>query len=495
MQKSTYTPASCAILLALAALCLAACSKNSDIIDDDRTEQPATLVISGINVNGIDATQVNDSTFFVRLPYGTDTKALPLEIDAECTVSAVGINSPSSLDLSNPLTLTASNGEESRDYSLIAVYSDLPVVYVNTSGPVLNKTEWVKKSTMQIVNAGDFDAFYSISIRGRGNSTWAYPKKPYAIKLDEKSPVLGMPKHKRWCLLANWMDRTNLRNDVALKIGSIFSGLEWTPQGRFVDLVYNGQMMGTYYLCEQIKVDKNRVNIDELDPADIDESTLTGGYLLEFDEYFDEVYKFKTSKLNLPVNLKSPDEDVPDVQLAYIRNYVDNVEHKLATKVPYEEIEELMDIDSYADWWLANELIACDEPNHPKSAYMYKKRGGKLYAGPLWDFDWGTFKAPARWLTRYSIWYRYLFTYKEFKARLKERWAVHRAALAEVPEYIGAVAASVYDSSVYDCSLWPLYGASDINGDEALSFGESVELLKSNYVKRFDWIDENVNKF
>ncbi len=490
-MKKICTLKACAILLALIPFCFSSCSKSSDIVDDE----VVTLDISGITVDGISAAQVNDSTFYVRLPYGTDTRSLPVEIDAACAVSVGGISSPVSIDLSNPLTLTASVGEDSRTYSLVAVFSDLPVVYVNTSGPVLNKTDWVKKSTMQIVNAGDYDAVYTTSIRGRGNSTWAYPKKPYAIKLDEKSSVLGMPKHKRWCLLANWMDRTNIRNDIAFKIGSVFSALEWTPQGRFVDLVYNGEMMGTYYLCEQIKVDKNRVNIDELKAGDVDESSVTGGYLLEFDEYFDEVYKFKTWKLSLPVNLKSPDEDVPDVQFSYIQNYVNNVEQKLAAKAPYSEIESLIDIDSYADWWLAYELIACDEPNHPKSAYMYKKRGGKLYAGPLWDFDWGTFKAPARWLTKYSLWYRYLFTYKEFKSRLKERWAEHKAQLAEVTDYIDSVAQAIRESSVYDCSLWPLNGSSDINGDESMSFDESVGLLKSNYVKRLYWIDENIEKF
>lgn len=376
-KKKICSLKACAILLALITFtfCFSSCSKSSDIVDDE----VVTLDISGITVDGI------------------------------------------------PLTLMASVGEESRTYSLVAVFSDLPVVYVNISGPVLNKTGWVKKSTMQIVNAGDSDAVYAPSIRGRGNSTWAY-----------------------------------------------FSALEWTPQGRFVDLVYNHEMMGTYYLCEQIKVDKNRVNINELKAGDVDESSVIGGYLLEFDEYFDEVYKFKTWKLSLPVNLKSPDEDVPDAQFSYIQNYVNNIEKRLASKAPYSEVESLIDIDSYTDWWLAYALIACDEPNHPKSAYMYKKRDGKLYAGPLWDFDLGTFKAPARWLTRYSLWYKY----QESKSRLKERWAEHKAPLAEVTDYIDSVAQAIRESSVYDCSLWPLNGSSDVNGDESMSFDESIDLLK-----------------
>ncbi|MDE6693238.1 MAG: CotH kinase family protein, partial [Muribaculaceae bacterium] len=485
----------CAIMFALVAFCLSSCSKSADIADDIPPDEPVSIVISAITVDGIEAVQPNDSTFYVRLPYGADTKSLPVVFDTESTILAGGVTDPSAVDLSNPLILISSNGEESRQYSLIACFSDLPVVYVNASGPVLNKTDWVKKSTMQVANAGPHDAVYSMSIRGRGNSTWEYPKKPFAIKLDGKAEVLGMPKHKRWCLLANWMDRTNIRNDVAFRIADVMTGLEWTPKGRFVDLVYNGEFVGNYYLCEQIKVDKHRVNIDELDLADIDGVSLTGGYLLEFDEYFDEDYKFMTDRLKLPVNLKSPDEDVPDAQMNYIQSYVNEVEQKLAAKAPYTEIETLIDIDSYIDWWLVYELVVCDEPNHPKSAYMYKKRGGKLYAGPVWDFDWGTFRNPARWVDRYSIWYRYLFNYKEFKSRLKERWAGHRKALGEIPEYIDSLQRAIAASCDYDCALWPLEGLSSINADENLSFAESVALLKENYLKRLEWMDVNIEKF
>lgn len=491
--KKIKTAESLAALMCLMSLFISACSGGEDI-GGGKVIEEAHPEIFRITVDGVSATMADDSTFYVRLPYGTVTKSIPVEFDANCEVLVEGIKSPEKIDLSNPLALTAANDEESREYSLIACFSDLPILYINTSAPVLNKIDWVKKSTMRVANAGEHDATYSTSIRGRGNSTWGYPKKPYAIKLDEKSEVLGMPKHKRWCLLANWMDRTNIRNDIAFKIGSIMSGLEWTPDGRFVDLVVNGEMMGTYYLCEQIKVDKNRVNIDELKPTDFDEALVTGGYLLEFDEYFDEEFKFMTGRLKLPVNLKSPDEDVPDVQLSYIRSYVDNVESSMAAHPAFSEIESLIDIDSYVDWWLLYELVGCDEPNHPKSAYMYKKRGGKLYAGPAWDFDWGTFKSPTRWLIKNSLWYRYLFSYKEFKSRIKERWAEHRDALGEVPQYIDGVAAEIRESAVFNSRIWPLDGLSDVNGDESLTFEESVERLKENYQKRYDWIDNNVSK-
>ena len=100
----------------------------------------------------------------------------------------------------------------------------------------------------------------SCSVRGRGNTTWTWPKKPYLVKLDSKASVFGLPAHKRWILLANFMDRTMMRNLVSMKVASLTS-LAWTPSCRPVELVLNGSHMGNYLLIEQVRVDKNRVDV------------------------------------------------------------------------------------------------------------------------------------------------------------------------------------------------------------------------------------------
>ena len=171
----------------------------------------------------------------------------------------------------------------------VTVDTGLPVAYLTTPAPVTSKDEWIPDASMVIVTPGTLDILYrgTLSVKGRGNSTWNYPKKPYALKLDKKSEMLGMKKHKRWCLLANWMDRTLMRNAVAFEI-SRHTGLDWTPDGRFVEVILNGEHLGNYYLCEQIKVDKNRVDVAEPDPADV-----SGGYIFELDSNYDEVNKFR----------------------------------------------------------------------------------------------------------------------------------------------------------------------------------------------------------
>ena len=270
------------------------------------------------------------------------------------------------------------------------------------------------------------------SIRGRGNNTWGYPKKPYAIKLDSKSEVLGMPKHKRWVLLANWMDRTLLRNDVAFEMARRI--MDWAPRGKFVELFLNGEHQGNYYLCEQIKVDENRVDVDELDEKTdfADESQITGGYLLEYDKYGpnDEINYFYSQVQNYPVTIKEPDEEVitswEHPAYLYIQGYVNSLEQLLEADkdslVCWSEIEGLIDVTSYIDWWLINELVCNGEVIHPKSSYMYKKRDGKLYAGPVWDFDYGTFRRGSKSLILLSsLYYKYFFEYPEFRLAVKER--------------------------------------------------------------------------
>ena len=131
--------------------------------------------------------------------------------------------------------------------------TSLPKVYITTPNGVgiTSKEDWLKDGNIRIVDEnGDEVLNASSSFKGRGNSTWTYPKKPYAIKLDKKAEVLGMPKHKRWVLLANWKDRTLMRNAVAFEMARVC--MDWTPRGRFVELYLNGIHQGNYYLCVNI---------------------------------------------------------------------------------------------------------------------------------------------------------------------------------------------------------------------------------------------------
>lgn len=393
---------------------------------------------------------------------------------------------------SNPFTVKA--------ISYHGINTGLPFVILDTPGgiPITSKTEWMEGATMTILNP-DLSVNYqgTLSVKGRGNSTWTqFPKKPYALKLDGKAEILGMPKHKRWCLLANWMDRTMIRNDVAFEI-SRRTGLDWTPSGRFVELILNGSHVGNYYLCEQIKVDENRVNISSLGKKVTEGEELTGGYLMECDLWYDEDFKFMSPIHNVPWQFKDPDE-INEAQFNYMYDYVSRFEAALFQDDRYAAREYLdyIEPESFVDWWIVNELAQNSEINQPKSAYLYKDRGGKLKAGPVWDFDWGTFmpKDKYNYVAMGQKYYFYrMFQDKEIRRIIKERWNSFKGNLASIPEYVDAISSTLYASDAINSRMWPINR--DTNQDETLGYYDAVERLKKAFREKYAWLDSNIQTY
>lgn len=377
-------------------------------------------------------------------------------------------------------------------------YTGLPTVFVNTpvAQDAISHDIWQEGSTMTILMPdGTIDFNGSMQIKGRGNSTWHYVKKPYAIKLDSKEKVMGMAKHKRWCLLANWLDKTMMRNAVAFEIARK-TGLDWTPSGQFVELMFNGHHKACYYLCEQIKVDKNRVNVTPLDINVTEGPGITGGYIFELDSYFDEVYKFRPTRSNLPWMFKDPDE-VNTAQFNWVKNYVNEMEDALYDPVKFKnrEFVKYMDLESYVDWWFVNELTMNSEIQHPKSCYMHKDTLGKMKAGPAWDYDWGTFKPEKtnEYRGKDGLYYPQLFKDAGFVELVKTRWAMFKPRFEEeIPAFIDATKKQLAVSGPYNASKWPNNSGSRPNGDEAIGFDEAVARLRQAYLDKLNWLDQEI---
>ena len=243
-------------------------------------------------------------------------------------------------------------------------------------------------------------------IRGRGNSTWMISsKKPYKIKYDKKQDVLGMGKNKEWGLLANAFDRTLTNNAIASWIGQEMN-MEFTSKMLPVEVVMIGSQSGTeylgsYYLAELVDIGKNSVDINELDENDTQD--ITGGYLLslyyeeqDFKEPENTVFETDYSKIKFINENPYFDEgdltEGQEVQRDYIRNYINQIDdlimnHDVIDENIHNQIAELMDLKSTADFWLIQEFFVNFDGYKTSSNYLYKKEDGKLYWGPLWDFD------------------------------------------------------------------------------------------------------------
>lgn len=497
------------------------------------------------------------------IPYLHDFKLKPtFAVSDGTTVKIDGMEQTSGVsevDFSKPVLYTLSNGEETRTFTVVVTNSGLPVVVLTQSGGgseswaeaginVRSKdADWVETDKMAVYNAdGSVDMEEAFcGIRLRGNSTQKFPKKPFAMKLVSKASVLGMPKHKRWVLLANWMDRTMLRNAVAFEVAhqtenAYADGLGWNPHGYSVEVVMDGRHVGNYYLCEQIKIDGDRVDIkdcieDIIDDGNASPTMADCGYLLEFDDNYDEVDKFRTAR-GLPCMFKDEVTKYSADIFNQVKARIEAVESNLEAG-NYEAAYSDLDINSVIDYFFIQELTFNDEYKHPKSVYMLIDGDGKLTAGPVWDFDWQTFinydKVQAmnskyggtyscrntnEWLYGKSrlaekpwwpgsdydyvndqpyMWYPLLFKDANFRAKVQERWAVIYPQLLNVVAKIDEFAALNKVSEQFNYAMWPLVGlknsvGSAFNGDEDMSFDEAIATMKQAYTERLEWMNSSI---
>ena len=393
----------------------------------------------------------------------------------------------------------------------------LPTVYIDTENGVSirSKVDYVKAALSIKTVEGELSMDkVTCSVRGRGNTTWEWPKKPYLIKLDAKEKVLGMPKHKRWILLANFMDRTLMRNLVSMKVSSM-TNLDWTPRCEPVELVLNGRHWGSYLLIEQVRVDKNRVNITEMTPEDNSGDAVTGGYLLELDFHFDNEVQWAEPHgkceqwgSGIPFGIKYPDsEDITQAQTEYIKQYVYNTAEAIYGPDfadPEKGYARYIDVDSFVDYWIVFEVMGNHELGNPGSVFMHKDRGGKLVAGPCWDFDWGILsyatspQGRTGLINGKAIWYARLFEDPIFKEKVKKRFNELLPQLETIPDYMDATQALLTESARYNFRMWnpaedaSMNGGWIINGDENMSFSDAVKLLKENYKLRLSVISQSL---
>lgn len=430
------------------------------------------------------------------------------------------VNANGSLDLTQNVTLavTDKNGL-TRDYSVEVnrtVY-DLPIVNLYLAGGAgIGSIDRDNYSDMSLYidgsGASGFEStdFLSGGIHGRGHSTWKWSKKPYRIKLNEKAGLLGLPKNKDWILLANYSDKSLIRNIVAYDMGSELDSFVWTPTQYSVDLFVNGEYRGVYALGEQREIAKNKINLTE-DPIDPDR-----GYLIEIGgadgeglvNGYDKFYVKSGCADNCTFVDPKP-KDMTDEQRKFIIDYVNAADQAI---VNGENYEDYIDVESFIDWILIHELTCNLDSCFRRSCYITKDRGGKLKMGPIWDFDlaFGNFSMdnPSynTWITIGGSsedsyikvnWCNYLMENEDFRSRLKARWFEVRGRLLEAAEKsIDKNSAPVYRSQAENYKVWQTLGIKA--GYESwacanlYTYDMQIEYLRNFITTRAAWIDANI---
>ncbi|MBR6313341.1 MAG: CotH kinase family protein [Clostridia bacterium] len=381
---------------------------------------------------------VSSGKYFLFLPADTDLTAAKVYFTAsgDVTVDGAPVVSGDSAAAFTAGTHTLSCGDAT--YPLTVLQSSaLPTVFIETASGSLNyllaNKENKEPATIRVYENGELTLDKELKqIKGRGNSTWTEcPKKPFNIKFDKKTALLGMPKAKKWSLLANYKDDSAIKTPAGLELGRTL-GIPYTSECRNADLYLNGEYYGNFSVCESVEVGENRVEITDLEKANEtanpgveiealprggtgangsvqnhtvkgsmkwvnipnNPADISGGYLLELDfgvRYNEEVSGF-VSNYGQWVVVKSP-EYASEAEVRYIAALYNEAEEALLSSNGYNSrgkyYTEYFDMETLAKTYLFIELQKSLD-TAISSFYFYKDAGSDLLvAAPVWDFDRG----------------------------------------------------------------------------------------------------------
>ena len=359
--------------------------------------------------------------------------------------------------------LTDSVGNKGYYNVKMLVFNKIPRVSITTKDGVdiTSKTDYTE-ATIEIGNCPETGAIRSEGrVRGRGNATWEYDKKPYKIKFTEKQSPFGFPANKDWVLLAECCDRTLLRTAYMCEACNAAS-MNYTIRYRHVDLFLNRKYLGTYVLTDQVEEASKRVNVER------------DGFLIENDHlYLSEPLYFMTDSLKLPFTFKYPDADDGDIvegdeSYNYIVSLVNTLERDvlLLEKDPADKsYQSVIDVNSFAKWYLVAELTTTFDPN---LFYVLHDRTSKLEMYPMWDAEWSLGLWPMNWgasptqdqILKAKLWnkkgfFKYLLMSPDFIKAVKTEWAKLRRNIPVIRKNVGKVAQSISLSQRTNYFRWP----------------------------------------
>lgn len=410
--------------------------------------------------------------------------------------SSVSTSSSASSVSSESSSSESSSSSNLPDWFPTGTAQALPVLNLTTENgaAIVSKDDYIN-GVISLSAEGQETFEAELEVRGRGNSTWDWDKKPYRLKLKTSAKLLDMPKSKHWVLLANYADKTLMRNDIAFMFSRSI-GMEYTTRDRYVELHLNGVYRGVYQLVEHIRVDNDRVNIPELSIDDTAADKISGGYLMEIDfrmhlnfcqsAFNQSIYPYCAGGVNAlrnedycmdssygmnPFCLKNPEDLLlPEwsAQRNYITQYFNDTEAALFGNDfadPVVGYAAYIDVDSAVNYYIINELFK-NVDGAVASAFLHKKRDGKLFFGPIWDFDLGLGNAgyddvdkTYGWHIRKAPWFDRLFQDPAFDAKVKARWQELKAEgkLEQIFQYAEARALWLDQQQEKNFNLWQIF--------------------------------------
>jgi hypothetical protein len=388
----------------------------------------------------------------------------------------------------------------------------LPILRISTvnGAPIASKDDYVMGAMSLLDSTGVEVANGTLEIKGRGSTSWdLFPKKSYRLKLGTSTSLVGMPASRHWVLLAEYSDKTMLRNELAFELSRKL-GMAWTPRSHYVQVQLNDSYEGVYQLVEHVRIEPNRVNIQALKSSDTSATDITGGYLIEVDERRGEDFCFNSTMTTMVFCVKDPEtllQPSRAKQQAYIVNYLARTDSAIFGPDfadPTKGYAAFIDVESAINYYIVQEIAKNVDGKLRLSAFMYKPRGGKLTFGPVWDFDiaFGNVNYDGAdltdgWFIRDAEWYARLFADPAFAARFRTRWGELQGAgiIESLQRFVTSRANYLSAVQVRNFERWPILGEYVWpNRVVTGSYAGEVSALNSWLNDRTRWMNAETNR-
>lgn len=412
----------------------------------------------------------------------------------------------------------------------------LPVFIIQTNNQTIQDANRIV-ADLKIIDhgAGLLNHYYDsgsvfngkISIEIRGNSSQMFPKKSYSFETQKPDSsnlnvsLLGLPEENDWILYGPYSDKSLLRNVITYQLSNEMGN--YASRTAFCEVFVNQDYQGLYILGEKIKRDKNRVDIDELEEDCITGDSVSGGYILAINwrggtdyDWISPVHNYNGSYLDLRYQFEYPDrEEVTAEQSYYIKYFITQFE-LMMNGTDYNSqstgYNRVIDAASFMDFFIMNE-ITNNVDGYRLSTYLFKVRdskGGKLYAGPIWDFnlgygnvDYGGCWTTYNWaidnpnvVSAIPFYFKKLREDENYENLLRCRWDGLREQIldtAKLMHQIDSLVLVMGDAVTRNNSRWNVIGNYVWpNYFIGASYEEEIDYLK-NWIKlRMVWIDDNL---
>lgn len=392
-------------------------------------------------------------------------------------------------------------GEKDISYKVSPIVTDLKI-QTQYSQNITSKETYVN-GTVTLDSATDtFDQTnLSMQIKGRGNSSWNYPKKPYRIKFNNRQSLLGMKPAKDYVLLAEYNDKSLIRNYLAHYM-STYLNLDYTLETRFVNVYLNNNYQGIYLLTEQVEVDKERLNIDESNVAD-------GGFLIELEsndriwqEGTENKHWVKVAGYNYVI--KSPDMDaLTPSEIQGKVTYIKNTLNALVDSFGDNTYENHIDVDQFIDYFILSELFKQVDVGY-SSVYIHKDKGELLKMGPIWDFDISSgngdyfdYHPEGHWVD-YNPWFREIIQQPYFEYAFITRYIEisenYVPLLIQELDFVSTLLSETANQNfnkwqILNYYVWP----NPPEMVEANTYHKQIQYLRNYLITRDAWLKSNLS--